>query len=166
MCSSRHPIMSLPGHKHLTVFDCSCVVICHKCICTWRLRDWVVEIWICKSILYNCFTYCTNCLWWAHIRSSVLIKSALHRLITGMCEGSISFFSFFLILSFSELKVNFPNVLLWCCFKWVFSLLQTHSHTYCVFSSLLGNYCVKCLYISVYPLPQLCKNVTFWFDVS
>ena len=78
-----------------------------------------------------------------------------------MCEGSI-----FLILSFSELKVNFPNVSLWSCFKWVSFLLQTCSHTYDMFSFLLGNYFVQCFYVSVYPLLQLCKNVTFWFDVS
>ena len=54
----------------------------------------------------------------------------------------------------------------WCCFKWILFLLQTHSHTYCVASPLLGSYFIKCLYNSVYLLPQLCKNVTFWFDVS
>ena len=66
---------------------------------------------------------------------------------------------------FFELIIGLLNVLSWCCFKWILFLLQTCSHTYCAFFFLLGNYFIKCFHISVYPLPQLCKNVTFWFDV-
>ena len=60
MCSSKHPIMSLPGCTHLTVFDCSCEGICCRYICTLRFRDSEVETWMYKSIPYNYFTYCTH----------------------------------------------------------------------------------------------------------
>ena len=65
----------------------------------------------------------------------------------------------------SKLIVSLLNVLSWCCFKWILFLLQTCSHTYCVSSSFLGNYFEKGFYISVYPLPQLCENVTFWSNI-
>ena len=42
-----------------------------------------------------------------------------------------------------KLIVSLLNVLSWCCFKWIFFLLQTCSHTYCVSSSLLGQLLCK-----------------------
>ena len=90
-CSSRHPIMSLPGCTHLTVFDRSCVGICCRCICNIEVQRWWSRDMRCINPYYtNCFTYCANHLWCACIRSLVLTKAALYRFISGMCEGSIS----------------------------------------------------------------------------
>ena len=140
--------MSLPGCKHLTVFDCFCVGICYRCIHTWRFRDSEVEMWICKSILYNCFTYCTNCLWCACIRSLVLTKSALHRFISGMCKGSISYIFHNPMLNILNIPISGGSG-----HRWILSLWSTHSHAHCMASSLLfSNYLIQCFDVSVYSL--------------
>ena len=98
--------------------------------------------------------------------------TAFHELISGvqfslnqLCADLLQVYERVPFFGILELIVSLLNVLSWCCFKWILFLLQTHSHTYCLFSFLLGNYFVNCFSITVYPLPQLCKNVTFWFDI-
>ena len=129
-----------------------------------RLRVSVVEVEICRSIVQLFHMLYTIVSRELVSRSSVLIRWALCRFITGIC---VRVPGHSLIFFFFELLVSLPNVF-YCdgYFKWILFPLQTHSHTYCVASPLLGSYFIKCLYISIYTLPQLCKNVTFWFDVS